>query len=175
MALTGKIINLFTDKEMTIPAFPRTKVKAISDDNGIDLNTILEAKSDINHTHMASDIGALSMELLWENASPTSGDFVAQTINLDLSAYNYIMIEAMLYISSNVRFNAICSVGAAFTFQHFANASSSEKMRFVTRMVKPNETGITVETGYYKDYGASSGNTANSFMIPCKIYGIKGV
>ena len=42
MALTGKIMDFFADKAMTIPAFPRTKVKAISDDDGVGLNVLLE-------------------------------------------------------------------------------------------------------------------------------------
>ena len=41
MALTGKIMDFFADKAMTIAAFPRTKVKAISDDSGIGLDVIL--------------------------------------------------------------------------------------------------------------------------------------
>lgn len=42
MSLTGYIKNLFVDKEKTIPLFPKTKVKAVSDDNGIGLNVILD-------------------------------------------------------------------------------------------------------------------------------------
>lgn len=42
MALTGKIMDFFADKAMTIPAFPRTKVKAVSDDNGVGLNVLLD-------------------------------------------------------------------------------------------------------------------------------------
>lgn len=42
MALTGKIMDFFVDKNMTIPAFPRTKVKAISNDDGVGLNVLLE-------------------------------------------------------------------------------------------------------------------------------------
>lgn len=42
MSLTGKITNLFADKAMTIPAFPRTKIKAVSDDNGVGLDAILD-------------------------------------------------------------------------------------------------------------------------------------
>ena len=41
MSITGKITNLFVDKAMTIPAFPRTKIKAVSDDNGVGLDAIL--------------------------------------------------------------------------------------------------------------------------------------
>lgn len=44
---TGKITNLFADKAKTIPAFPRTKIKAVSDDNGVGLDAIL---NDLNVT-----------------------------------------------------------------------------------------------------------------------------
>ena len=44
MALTGKIMDFFADKAMTTPAFPRTKVKAVSDDNNVGLDALLNAK-----------------------------------------------------------------------------------------------------------------------------------
>ena len=46
MSLTGKIMDFFADKDMTIPAFPRTKVKAVSNDEGIGLDAILDSKQD---------------------------------------------------------------------------------------------------------------------------------
>lgn len=52
------ITNLFADKAMTIPAFPRTKVKAVSDDNGVGLGALLEGKTDIGHTHTATEVDA---------------------------------------------------------------------------------------------------------------------
>jgi hypothetical protein len=58
MSFVGKITNLFADKAMTVPAFPRTKVKAISDDNGVGLGVLLEEKSDVGHTHIATEVGA---------------------------------------------------------------------------------------------------------------------
>lgn len=39
---TGKIKTLFSDKEKTEALFPRTKLKAISDDSGIGLDALLE-------------------------------------------------------------------------------------------------------------------------------------
>ena len=41
MSFTGKIMTFFADKEKTLPAFPRTKIKAVSDDNGVGLDAIL--------------------------------------------------------------------------------------------------------------------------------------
>ena len=57
MALTGKIMDFFADKAMTVPAFPRTKVKAISDDNGVGLNALLDAKQ---KKHVAATVTLLA-------------------------------------------------------------------------------------------------------------------
>lgn len=73
MALTGKIMDFFADKAMTIPAFPRTKVKAVSDDNGIGLGVLLEGKSDVRHTHTATEVGARPSD--W---TPTAAEVGAQ-------------------------------------------------------------------------------------------------
>ena len=51
MALIGKIVTLFADKEKTLPRFPRTKISAVSDDNGVGLDAILdEMNTDIVET-----------------------------------------------------------------------------------------------------------------------------
>ena len=44
MATTGKIMNFYSDKEMTTAAFPRTKVDAVSDNTGTGLGAILDGK-----------------------------------------------------------------------------------------------------------------------------------
>lgn len=41
MSLIGKIQTLFSDKDKTKPVFPRTKVSAVSDDNGVGLDALL--------------------------------------------------------------------------------------------------------------------------------------
>ena len=44
MSLIGKIQSLFLDKEQTIPLFPRTKVNAVSDEDGVGLSVLLDEK-----------------------------------------------------------------------------------------------------------------------------------
>ena len=44
MAVTGKIKTFFSDIAKTKAVFPRTKVKAVSDDNGVGLNVLLANK-----------------------------------------------------------------------------------------------------------------------------------
>ena len=42
MSIVGKIKTLFSDKDKTEALFPRTKVSAVSDDNGVALSVLLE-------------------------------------------------------------------------------------------------------------------------------------
>lgn len=42
MSIKGKIKTLFSDKDKAEALFPRTKTSAVSDDNNIDLNTLLD-------------------------------------------------------------------------------------------------------------------------------------
>lgn len=50
-------MDFFADKAMTVPAFPRTKVKAISDDDGVGLNALLDAKQ---KKHVAATVTLLA-------------------------------------------------------------------------------------------------------------------
>lgn len=50
MAIEGKITSLYTDKNKTEAILPRTKVKAVSDDNGIGLDaTLNQIQSDLSN------------------------------------------------------------------------------------------------------------------------------
>ena len=42
MPTDGKVVTLFEDKENTVGIFPRTKVSAVSDDNGVSLERLLQ-------------------------------------------------------------------------------------------------------------------------------------
>ena len=44
MSITGRIKTLFSDAEKTEAVFPRTKIKAVSDDSGIGLNVLIDSK-----------------------------------------------------------------------------------------------------------------------------------
>lgn len=53
---TGKIRTLFSDKEKTEILFPRTKVSAISDDNGNGLTAVIDnAINDASEIYIATD------------------------------------------------------------------------------------------------------------------------
>lgn len=75
MSLIGKIKTLFSDKEKTQPIFPRTKIKAVSDDNGVRLDVVLEEMK--TATNNAQTIA--------NNAIPKTGGEVVG--NIDFSGY----------------------------------------------------------------------------------------
>ena len=115
------------------------------------------------------EIGALSMELLWENASPTSA-FAAQTVNLDLSAFQMVAVA----IADHLYF---VPIGGTTRFSYIYNANGEQSIFTYVRQVVVSETGVT----FGNCYGSSiaSGNlkteTSNGSSRPSKIYGIKGV
>ena len=67
MSITGKIKTLFADSAKTEALFPRTKTSAVSDDNGVDLNVILENKQE-KHKPVSVTLSASS----WSNMTQTA-------------------------------------------------------------------------------------------------------
>lgn len=118
---------------------------------------------------VASDIGAMSKwTLLWTNASPTSG-FAAQTISIDLSAYDFVMVVYQHWTSSDVNNSAFCRVGQC-------GRLLSHDYTLAYRDYHPETTGIYFNIGLMvATYNSSNVNQNASAVIPLQIYGIKGV
>lgn len=112
------------------------------------------------------DAGLMRMELLWENAALESA-FEAQTISLDLSDYDAIIIRcsyAAGYTNANEEF---IPIGGGSYVMHSGVYN-------YTRLIRPTTNGITIDAGYvYKTY-AGTATVDNSRVIPYQIYGIKG-
>lgn len=118
-----------------------------------------------DHVHAmpsADDVGAMSKwELLWTNASPSS-DFAAQTIALDLSGYDAVIIQID---QERVR-TYICFVGYQYDFGVVPTGYTPSTFG---RLATVSSSGIEFGAGYYNT-GANNGVNK-----PTKIYGIKGV
>ena len=114
---------------------------------------------------------AISMELLWENASPTS-DFAAQTISLDLSEYDEVEIEYICHGSTSHKKRVKGKIGEAVIGDMVMSnvgytAGSTVYAGF--RAMQINSNGIAFQAA------CSYVATANNLVKPIKIYGIKGV
>lgn len=109
----------------------------------------------------------IEMVKLWENASPTS-DFAAQSVALDLSAYDGALIGVCLGVQYPTRINTFyipkgslgyCTIPINVNYHRYASVSS---------------TGVTFGGGNRcATYGTDT--ATNSWVVPAVIYGIKGV
>lgn len=104
--------------------------------------------------------------LLWTNASPTS-TFASQSISSNFSDYNMYLVIARHSTSIAGAVVAINKVGASSRLTSVGAESSaySETIRTVTS----TSSALTFNNAN------RNGSTANDFLIPIYIYGIKGV
>lgn len=115
------------------------------------------------------NIGAMSMELLWENASPTSV-FSAQTITLDLSAYTHVLVSAL--VSKDQSYNSHVSTIAKIGDKHRVEGIAGH---INLRCFIASANGVVFEDAQWVETYGGSGIATNNSMIPTRIYGIKGV
>lgn len=127
----------------------------------------------------------LSETLLWQNSKPTS-EFAAQSIALDLSPFDYITIEYAPIATSYLK-TAFCKVGGGCLLDAVSgsgNASSGESGMGGSHVysvwrntICTDATKVTFTKAVRQSQdSASVGITdSNFYVIPVRIYGIKGV
>ena len=115
-------------------------------------------------------LGGTSIELLWENASPSSA-MSAQTITMDCSNFAFFIVGAAVYngIPDSprwfiVRKNYTTQLNCGYAYIYRA------------RNVKITDTHIEIFDGLIGNYNSGTGeSTDNTSGIITSIYGIKGV
>lgn len=110
------------------------------------------------------NIGALSMELLWENASPAS-EFGAITIPVYLSNYAIIVIEYV--VKGGLAERMIATAVAGYAGYLCFLVAMSQYM--YSRKYTIDANNVVFENAYVNK------EIHNNYVIPVKIYGIKGV
>ena len=116
-----------------------------------------------------ANLGGLSMELIWANASPTSA-FKAQDITISgLSSYPFVAVVGREGINDNANVLSFAPKGVWARIMLFYNA----------RQIRPWNYGKTKDVIHFEDgeYGLEGANASksNNFAIPVLVYGIKGV
>ena len=108
-----------------------------------------------------------SMDLLWENPSPTS-NFLAQTISLDLSSYKYIILNVRLDAGDgdNEGTNIIC-------LKELTSRINSTRTTLSYRYVTVTDAGVKFSDARSTNTLGSSATVNNNYAIPYRIYGIK--
>ena len=119
-----------------------------------------------------SEAGAMSKwTLLWTNASPSSA-FAAQTISLDLSGYDAVLIEFYAVRTRQYLRTAVGLKGV----QSYLESSLGGYVGL--RGFTPSDSGVAFAAGEYVAYFGQSGNFIDAWADACtpvRIYGIKGV
>lgn len=120
------------------------------------------------------------MKLLWTNASPNSA-FGEQTLNLDLSGYDFVYIEFLTHCSSGAwrwyRITQTVPVNHESDWKFYKAVGFSETgsaMAFRAYSLANNQ--IRFGKSYYAaSYNTSTLSESNNLYVPVAIYGIKGV
>lgn len=111
----------------------------------------------------------ITMKKLWTNASPTSS-FAAQTVSVNLSGYQFILIEWRFDNKSTAfSYSQLMRVGVK-TKIHFAYEEA-----YTNRDTTPSSSGVTFGAGYYTVLKTTNYQLNNVYAIPYQIYGIAGV
>jgi hypothetical protein len=119
--------------------------------------------------------GAETKTLLWENASPGSS-FAEQTIISNASDYDAILIETIYTTgNSNTEIRRITK-GQKAIITTIGGYDVNSYMQVRGRAIQFNSEGTVIaEPGYSHRTTENTANAGNQYMIPYKIYGIKGV
>lgn len=123
----------------------------------------------------------LECTLLWENTKKTAGtggnsnkyyynSFSPQTISLDLSKYDYVLIDCLAVDNSNsftignrnYHGISICPKGVSTNIGAVAGAGGSAG----SRSAEVSDTGVVFGSGY------NVGTVDNTYGIPYRIYGV---
>ena len=111
---------------------------------------------------------------LWKNDNPNA-NFDAQTINLNLSNYDYIIIRSKRTITDgetiyfNPRYNII-KVGTSGSYILGIDQNSGYNW---IRDISVSESGVTFSTAIGRCYGVNNQDNKIDVAIPLEIYGIK--
>jgi hypothetical protein len=109
-----------------------------------------------------------STELIWENASPES-EFARQSLPIDTAGYTFLDVEFRISYHTDVKVFRRAAVGvttSCFSDDYYG--------KIITRNLDLEGSDVSFYAGYfYNTYGSYAEH--NGYMIPVRIYGIKGV
>lgn len=161
--LTADILNTY---------YPVTNI-FVTDGIDVDFEANIRTRSYANEKRMLD-----RKKLLWENASPSS-QFKAQTLDMDLADYDSVEIEYTNFASEEQLIPADKKdvvKNRLVPLVSWNNLDSSGNNIVVrSRVVTATDGGVEFKTAYGKGTTETSVEQSNTYIIPIKIYGIKGV
>lgn len=130
----------------------------------------------------AGDVGAVAMELLWQNASPSSemgadADGV-NGIELNWAAmdYTHVLVTFAYGSSAGNSVNQSSAISEIVIGKRILlSASNAGYDAYANRGLAFADGGLHIGGASSSIAGAKTNGTANAYIIPLKVYGIKGV
>jgi len=117
-----------------------------------------------------------SMVLLWQNSDPTTA-FASQTINLDLEAYDTILLVSRTTYGKVLAYNILRTdpnnTNSEFPSSVDIGDGGSNPTSFAVRHVSINKTSVIFSTSIGYNGNTQSKGTINGAAIPYYIYGFK--
>lgn len=133
--------------------------------------------SEINNRLSKLDNTPISMELVWQNASPSS-EFAAQTINFIKESNDIVCVEFLDYTDNSLKKTCMVQSGSGSleSIRHVINTGSTEPPYIFQRSFDVSNSGVTFGTCMMKltNSGTSYPNK-NHGCVPNKIFIIKEV
>lgn len=120
------------------------------------------------------NLDGVNITKLWENADPSSV-FTMQTITMDLSDMNSILLVTRATNSASNTISMIIDVGDTGIVNGLLEVNSSDNVAFMRRTFEVGVNGILVNNSFMKKGVTGSAESSGKYMVPFKIYGIKGV
>lgn len=122
-----------------------------------------------------SNLGAMNMTLLWENASPSS-DFAAQYITINnLQDYDFIALEYLFLNSDTTGGQLVIIKSNGYGEMFCCNLDDYLKLYNVFRIISIRNNMVIFKACFMTKSTAVQASARNDMMIPYRIYGIKGV
>ena len=129
------------------------------------------ARENLGITKESLGIHEFSKELLWENANPNN-QFPSQTIILDLSNYNIILIETR---HNNDSYFDNFNLNASMLIVGFNGTCMGYYENIDGSGISYREADIHKNSIWFNSGHENTAAPKDSFCIPVRIYGIKGV
>lgn len=133
---------------------------------GGEIGQILSKKSEIDHdVEWTTPISGIHLDLLWQNASPTS-TFSAQQIDLNTEGYNIFMVVSInAGTPPHIYYSNFCFKDQ----QSITCFSDGQYDTIVHRVVTITDSSIDIG-----DCWNAKVEAQNNYAIPNKIYGLRG-
>ena len=164
LTINGQSYDGSEPVEMTVSGLP----------SGGTAGQVLSKKSDANQDAEWADPsgGGMEMKLLWQNASPITSRFYAQTISLDLSEYALVyIIFSHFHNASTGFFPTMFTVGFDYGEVGFVDTDDGSSIK---RGINVTESGVIVGVGKFYNSNGWQTSSDGVFVNPYQIYGVKG-